>query len=188
MSGLVPTTARGRRRTLRPVARVGSLPRPVLPAPVPVGERYHVLLVCSSGGHLAQLLELRPWWERLERTWVCPDTADVRSGLQGERVVTGHHPTTRHVGNLLRNLVLAVGLLRRARPDVVVSDGAGLAVPFFWAAWLLGVRTAYLEVYDRVGGPTLSTRLVAPVTDLMLAQWPAQHDALAGSVLAGPVY
>lgn len=172
----------------RSPTRVGSLPRPVAPRPVPVGSPYRVVMVCSSGGHLAQLLELRPWWEGLDRTWVCPDTADVRSALAGEDVVTGHHPTTRNLGNLLRNLVLAVRLLREVRPDVVVSDGAGVAVPFFWVAWLLGVRTAYLEVYDRVDGPTLTTRLVAPVTDLMLAQWPGQRDALAGSVLAGPVY
>lgn len=187
MSAVVPVApARPVRR--RPVGRVGLLPRPVPPRRVPVGAPYRVLLVCSSGGHLAQLLELRPWWERLERTWVCPDTADVRSALADEDVVTGHHPTTRNVPNLLRNLVLAVQLLRRDRPDVVLSDGAGLAVPFFWVAWVLGIRTAYLEVYDRVDGPTLTTRLVAPVTDLMLTQWPGQCDALPGSVLAGPVY
>ncbi len=164
------------------------LPRLTPIRPVPVGQNYRVLLVCSSGGHLAQLTELRPWWQELERTWVCPDTKDVRSMLSGEDVIVSHHPTTRNIPNLLRNSVLAVRTLRRIRPDVVISDGAGVAVPFFWAAWALGVRTAYLEVYDRLDGPTMTTRLVAPVTDLMLTQWPRQHEALPGSVLAGPVY
>ncbi|MFM7068698.1 MAG: UDP-N-acetylglucosamine--LPS N-acetylglucosamine transferase [Actinomycetes bacterium] len=162
--------------------------RPAVAARVGEGERYRILFVSSSGGHLAQLVELRPWWSNQERTWVCPDTTDVRSMLAGETVVAGHHPTTRHVPNLMRNAWLALRTLRRVRPDVVVSDGAGLAVPFFWWAWFLGVRTAYLEVYDRLDGPTLTTRLVRPVTDLMLVQWPRQRDAIPGSVLAGPVY
>ena len=29
-----------------------------------------VMLVCSSGGHLAQLHRLRPWWEQHDRMWV----------------------------------------------------------------------------------------------------------------------
>ena len=37
-----------------------------------------MLLVCSSGGHLAQLVKLRPWWEQHDRTWVCFDTTDAR--------------------------------------------------------------------------------------------------------------
>ena len=162
-----------------------TLRRP--PAPVEPGGAYRVLLVCSSGGHLAQLEQLRPWWSSLERTWVCPPTDDVRSTLVGEDVVEGHHPTTRNLPNLLRNVALAVRTIRRVRPDVVVSDGAGLAVPFFWAARAAGVRTAYLEVYDRVDGPTLTTRLVRPVCDLLMVQWPDQQAALPGSVLAGPV-
>ena len=141
------------------------------PAPVEPGGAYRVLLVCSSGGHT----HVR-------------SSDDVRSTLVGEDVVEGHHPTTRNLPNLLRNVALAVRTIRRVRPDVVVSDGAGLAVPFFWAARAAGVRTAYLEVYDRVDGPTLTTRLVRPVCDLLMVQWPDQQTALPGSVLAGPVF
>ena len=77
------------------------------PVSVEPGGTYRVLLVCSSGGHLAQLEQLRPWWSQLERTWVCPPTDDVRSTLAGEDVVEGHHPTTRHLPNLWRNALLA---------------------------------------------------------------------------------
>ena len=39
----------------------------------------HALLVGSSGGHLAQLLELEPWWRSWRRTWVTFETADAVS-------------------------------------------------------------------------------------------------------------
>ena len=131
-------------------------------------------MVCSSGGHLSQLHRLRPWWETRQRAWVTFDKDDARSLLAGERVVWAHHPTTRNVVNLLRNLVLAFRVLRRFRPDAVISNGAGVAFPFFLAARLLGVRTVYVEVYDRIDSASLTGRLCYPLSDLFLLQWQEQ--------------
>jgi len=153
-----------------------------------LGENYRVLLVCSSGGHLAQLMRLRSWWEGHERTWACFPLPDAEALLADEDVEWVHHPTTRHLGNLLRNLALALRVIRRERPDVIVSTGAGAAVPFFWIGRLLGCRTVYLEVYDRVDSATMTGRLCRPVTDLFLVQWPEQQRLYRNAVVAGPVY
>lgn len=158
------------------------------PRRVEPGSPYHVLFVCSSGGHLAQLVRLRPWWEGHERTWVTFRKPDAESALQGERVVWGHHPTTRNVANLGRNLALAVRLLLRERPDVIASNGAGIAVPFFWIGRILGCRTVYVEVYDRIDSAPMTSKLCRPVTDLFLVQWDQQRSLYPEAVVAGPVY
>ncbi len=132
------------------------------------------MLVCSSGGHLAQLHRLRPWWQRHERVWVTFPGAQAESLLRGERLVPAFHPTNRNVPNAVRNLRLAIRLIRAERPDVLVSDGAGVAFPFFLAGRALGVRTVYLEVYDRISGPTLTGRLCYPLSELFLLQWAEQ--------------
>ncbi|PRY01845.1 UDP-N-acetylglucosamine--LPS N-acetylglucosamine transferase [Allonocardiopsis opalescens] len=147
----------------------------------------HALFVASSGGHLSQLLALRPWWRARRRTWVTFRTADAVSALAGETVVWAHHPTTRDLPNLLRNTALAWRTLRRERPDVVVTTGAAVAFPFFVLARLLGVPTVYIEVYDRIDAPTLTTRLCAPFTSLHLVQWPGQLDFLPRAVHVGPL-
>jgi beta-1,4-N-acetylglucosaminyltransferase len=133
-----------------------------------------ILLVCSSGGHLAQLYRLRPWWERHERTWVTFADPHSSSLLQGERVTPAYAPTTRNVRNAIRNLRLAISVIRAQRPDVVLSDGAGVAFPFFLIARAAGVPTVYLEVFDRIARPTMTGKLCYPVTDLFLLQWPEQ--------------
>jgi len=136
-----------------------------------------ILFVCSSGGHLAQLYRLRPWWQGHQRAWVTFNDPQSRSLLGGERVTPAFAPTTRNVPNAIRNLGLAVRVLCAERPDVVISEGAGVAFPFFLVARALGVPTAYLEVYDRITMPTLTGRLCYPITSLFLLQWPeqAQH-------------
>ncbi len=147
-----------------------------------------LLLVASTGGHLSQLVELRDWWSRHEREWVTFDKEDARAALQGESVWHAHHPTTRNLPNAARNAALAVDILRSTRPDIVVSTGAGVAVPFFAVARLLRIRTAYLEVYDRITLPTLSGRICYPISDAFMVQWPEQQAAYPRSVLVGPVY
>ncbi len=133
-----------------------------------------VMLVCSAGGHLSQLYQLRPWWERHERVWVTFPGTHADALLAGEKMIPAFHPTTRNIPNAVRNLGLAVRALRAERPDVLVSDGAGVAFPFFLAGRVLGVRTVYLEVYDRISRPTLTGRLCYPFADLFALQWPEQ--------------
>jgi hypothetical protein len=146
-----------------------------------------VLLVTSQGGHLAHLLALRGWWEGLDRVWVGPETPDVVDRLDGERLVASHSPTTRNVPNLLRNALLAVKLLRRERPALLVSAGAGVAVPFFVAAWLLRIPTVFIEVYDRVDTPTMTGRLCGPFTTRRIVQWKSQLEFYPDAQLVGPI-
>lgn len=144
-----------------------------------------VLLAASAGGHLRQLYVLKPWWSQHERHWVTFDTEDAITLLAGETITFAHHPTTRNIPNLIRNLIRTFGLLRRYRPDVVVSTGAAIAVPVFVWAKLFGIRTVFIEVYDRIENPTLTARLVAPITDLFLVQWEEQRSFHKRSIVVG---
>lgn len=143
------------------------------------------LLVCSAGGHLTQLYQLRPWWQRHERVWVTFACSQVESLLRGETVYPAFAPTTRNIPNALRNLRLAFRVIRAERPDVLVSDGAGVAFPFFLLGRVLRIPTVYLEVYDRISRPTLTGRLCYPFTELFLLQWPEQAVSYPRGKLIG---
>jgi beta-1,4-N-acetylglucosaminyltransferase len=144
-----------------------------------------VLIVCSSGGHLVQLHNLKPWWEQHDRVWVTFEKLDSTSLLAGESVTWAHHPTTRNLRNLARNLGLAWGLLRSYRPDLVVSSGAGVAFPFFLLARLRGHKTVYVEVYDRIDSATMTGRLCYPLSNLFLLQWEEQRHIYPKGIVIG---
>jgi hypothetical protein len=146
-----------------------------------------LLLVCSSGGHLTQLYNLRPWWERFERTWVTFDKPDATSLLSGERALWAYHPTTRNLWNLLRNTALAWRTVRRVRPDLIVSTGAAVAFPFFLVGKLFGAKTIYVEVFDRIDSATLTGRLCYPISDRFLLQWEEQRAIYPKGEVVGPL-
>jgi UDP-N-acetylglucosamine:LPS N-acetylglucosamine transferase len=146
-----------------------------------------VLLVCSPGGHLQQMLALEPAWRGSERAWVTLPGADVSSLLSDEDVTLGHSPTNRSLKNLVRNAVLAWRLLRHRRPDAILSTGAGLAVPFFLAGKLLGVRLVYVESVTRTESLSLSGRIVYPLADRFFVQWPRVAERFRRAEYAGAV-
>jgi UDP-N-acetylglucosamine:LPS N-acetylglucosamine transferase len=144
-----------------------------------------VLLVGSSGGHLAQLLALEPWYCDRTRRWVTFGTPDAQSLLAGEEVTWAYHPTTRNVWNLLRNAVLATRVVHRGDVAAVVTTGAGVAVPFVALARLRGIPTVYIEVYDRIDTPTLTARLCRPFLSAMLVQWEEQRELYPEAIVVG---
>ena len=147
-----------------------------------------VLLVCSSGGHLLQLTSLSGAWEGLTRVWVSFDKSDVQSLLSGETVIYAHGPTNRNIPNLLRNLRLAHKVVRDLRPTVVVTTGAGVAVPFAWFARLRGSRVVYVESFTRIDTVSLSCRLIKPVADRVYVQWPEAQPLVRGSRYVGNLF
>ena len=146
-----------------------------------------VLLVCSPGGHLQQMLALEPAWGEMERSWVTLAGPDVDYLLADQDVTLGHGPTNRSLLNLLRNLGLAWRVLRGRRPQAILSTGAGLAVPFFLVGKLLRIRLVYVESLTRTESISLSGRLVYPLASRFFAQWPAAAKRLRRAEYEGSV-
>jgi beta-1,4-N-acetylglucosaminyltransferase len=146
-----------------------------------------VLLVCSSGGHLDQLLLLKRWLDSQDvavATFEKPDSIDRISHW---RIYGLHWPTNRHIPNLLRNSLVAIRVMLTERPDLIISSGAAGAVPFFYLAKCFPrTRTVFIECYDRITLPTLTARIVRPVADLFIAQWPTQLPTWPRRIDLGP--
>jgi UDP-N-acetylglucosamine:LPS N-acetylglucosamine transferase len=145
-----------------------------------------ILLVASPGGHLLQLLALEPAWSDRERTWVTLRSPDVTYLLRDERVVYGHGPTPRNIPNFFRNLRAAWRVLRTEDPSVIVSTGAGLALPFFVLGKLQRRRLVYVESITRVEELGLTGKLVYPLADTFFVQW-SQLTRLRGARFHGSV-
>lgn len=144
-----------------------------------------VALVCSHGGHLTELLELQDAWADLDVFWITYDAPRTRGLARAYRLRNiGLNPWL-----MLVATVRVAAILLRERPQLIVSTGAEIAIPAFYLARVLRIRTVFIEVWTRVRQPTRTGKLVYPVADRFFVQWPelveryGRRARFAGSLL-----
>ena len=116
-------------------------------------DEIKVCLVGSSGGHLTHLYMLKPFWKDKNRFWVTFDKEDARSLLEGEKVYPCYFPTNRSIKALIKNTKIAWDVLHKEKPDLIISCGAAVAVPFFYIGKMMGAKLVYMAKNGcRIGG------------------------------------
>lgn len=131
----------------------------------------------SHGGHLELLEQLAPVLDVPSRAWVTAPSAqadDLR--LRGERVMLVPNPGRSPLG-VARNAAATARAFRALRPDLVVSSGANVAVPFCLLARARGVPLVFVETMARVRRGSLSGRMLAPLARHVLVQWPELRES-----------
>jgi UDP-N-acetylglucosamine--N-acetylmuramyl-(pentapeptide) pyrophosphoryl-undecaprenol N-acetylglucosamine transferase len=106
------------------------------------------------------------------------DTAQSRSLLADEPHVFVPYIAPRESLGVVREMRRAIALLRRERPEIVVSTGNAVALAYLPAARMLGIPAAYIESAARATGPSMTGRLLQRVPGVQLY---TQHRAWAGN-------
>lgn len=131
---------------------------------------------------------LKPFWEDKERFWVTFDKEDARSVLQGEKMYPCYFPTNRNLKNLIRNIGVAWKVLRKEKPDLIISSGAAVAVPFFYLGKLFGAKLVYIEIFDRIDKPTMTGKMIYPITDRFVVQWEELKEVYPKAINLGSIF
>ncbi len=127
-------------------------------------------IVSSAGGHLTEVLALEEVFKDLEHYFVTFDRPDAREKLRGEKVYFVKDPK-RNPLKLILNLLQSFFIFLKERPDVVISTGAGVALPTVLIAKFFGKRVIFVETMAAVRSPSLTGRLAYRFSDLFIVQW-----------------
>jgi len=85
------------------------------------------------------------------------------------------------------NLWEAWKILRKERPSLILSTGAGPVVPFALIAKSLGVPTIFIETFTRVSKPSLTGRIMYYLADRFIYQWKELETSFPKAVYGGTV-
>lgn len=151
-------------------------------------ENAKFCIVCSSGGHLAHMYVLKDIWSKHDRVWVTFNKTDANSILEDENKYYCHYPTNRNIPNLIKNTFLAVKVLNKEKPDIIISSGAAIAIPFFIIGKIKGIKLVYIEVYDRIDKPTISGKICSKFADKFIVQWKEQLKVYPKAVNLGRIF
>jgi len=126
-------------------------------------------IISSAGGHLTKILLLKKWWGKYDRFWVTNKNI-IGNVLKNEMVYQGYFPENRNIWNFVRNAFLALKILKREKPNVLFSTGAGIAPPFFFVGKLMNAKLIFMETFIFIAKPTLSGKIIYPLADVFIIQ------------------
>jgi beta-1,4-N-acetylglucosaminyltransferase len=128
-------------------------------------------LVCSHGGHLTETLQLMEAFHGHElffATYTSSRNTDIKTIAQAYFCEN----TSANPYKLLKALIRALPIILREKPDVLISLGAEIALPFFFWGKLFGSRLIFIESWCRVEDLSLTGKIVYPFVDAFWVQWP----------------
>ena len=152
-------------------------------------ETRRTCLAYSPGGHRAELERALAGITFADVFHVTFDDGRQQPAGDDGRELAGSarryhvcHPR-RSVWRTAVNAWQSLLVLRRERPELVISTGADVAVPILLLGKLCGAAVVFIETAGSAE-PTLAGRLVYPVADLFIVQWPERLEQFPRAVLA----
>ena len=136
-----------------------------------------------------QLSTLAPRLGLEQVVWATVPTPQSESMLEGLDVVWTNRADTRDVPAVFRNTKMLRSVIRRFRPDHVVSTGSSLALSTLPQSVLRNISAHYIESVTRTEGFSVSGRVLRRTPKVKLyTQWlhlADDHWRYRGSVLDG---
>ncbi len=151
-----------------------------------------VLFVSSTGGHLSELLQLKPLFEKYDYhliTEKTKSTIKLKNNYKVNYLVFGtkDYPLS-YIFKFSYNFLKAFYLYLKIRPKVIVSTGAHTAIPFCYIGKLFGSKIVFIETFANSKTKTLTGRLIYPIANLFIVQWEDMLKIYPNAVFGGWIY
>lgn len=132
-----------------------------------------VCFVASSGGHWEEIMCLKEIADENDTCYVTEEGGQSKDcNLEDLYVFPQINRSEKgFFKHFIKLFFDARKVLKKERPDVLVTTGALLAFPFCLLAKWKGIKIVYIESFARVNNGSLTGKLVYPFADLFLVQW-----------------
>lgn len=156
-----------------------------------------VLFIASTGGHLSELLQLSPIFQKYDYSLITEKTKSniVLSKKHPNRVyylIPGSYTTflakIMYPFKFIANCFKSLYFFLKIKPDVVVTTGAHNTVPMCYIAHLFKKKVIFIETFANSEGPTRSGRMVYPIADKFIVQWESMLEFYPDAVYSGWIY
>jgi len=143
-----------------------------------------ICLVASGGGHLKEISFIESFYKKYNHFFVTFKRPNSISLAKKEKVHFIVDPKRNPV-KLIKNIIQSFSILRKEKPEVIISTGAGVAVPICYLGKLLGSKIIFIESFCRTQDPSVSGKLIYPISDLFIYQWKKLKEFYPNGIYGG---
>ncbi len=144
-----------------------------------------ICIVSSSGGHLTEIKQLASVYEAYSYFYVINYLVPLDPEMRAKTMFITH---SERDFRFFINLYEAYKILKKERPNAILSCGAGPAVPFALVGRaLFGTRVIFIETITRVKRPSLTGRIMYRLAHVFYYQWAPLKQYYPKGIYAGPL-
>lgn len=153
-----------------------------------------IILICSDGGHLAQILELKDWfiqYDYLLVTEKAPSTLPLKKSYNIKFLAGRSSGKKRNLSffiKLFHNFFLTIRIIIGHYPKVIITTGSHTAVPMCLLGKLLGIKIVWILSYARISSRAFSADIIYPIANKFIVQWPGVQKYYKKSIYLGGIY
>ena len=154
----------------------------------------NVLFISSTGGHLDELMQLSPMFEKYDYHII---TEKTKSNLNlkekyAEKIGylvygTKLHPFT-YIFKLLYNCFKSLYFYIKFHPDYIITTGTHTAGPMCCIGKILGSKIIYIETFANITTKTSTGKLIYHFADHFIVQWPSMKKVYPKAIDGGWIY
>ncbi len=154
-----------------------------------------ILVVLGGGGHTVQMLRLV---DKLGNNFVYDYAMGYDDRLSEKNIkIRGKIYRVYDLRNkkdksliligfkLIPSLLSSFIVLRRSKPDMMISCGPGLCIPIIFLAKLFGIKTIFIESWVRSRRKSITGRILYYFSDLFFVQWQDLRRIYKRAIFAG---
>jgi len=153
-----------------------------------------VLFMSSTGGHLNELLQLKPMFNKYNY-YIITEKDKTTEGLKneyGKRIDYLLYCTKskklsypfKFFYNCLKSLILFI----KIRPEYIVTTGTHTAVPMCYISKIFKGKIIFIETFANSKTRTLSGRIIYPIADLFIVQWEEMKELYPKAIYGGGIF
>jgi UDP-N-acetylglucosamine:LPS N-acetylglucosamine transferase len=143
---------------------------------------HNIVGISSGGGHLTELIDAIPNSISKEVNYVTFKNGHITKSLQHKKhffIIDPHISKLKYLINSFQSLLVFIYL----RPKVIISTGAGIAIPFMLIGYYLGSKIIYIESGARVYTASKTGEFMHKYADLFFVQYKTMLEKYPNSIL-----
>lgn len=157
-------------------------------------QKKKVLFISSTGGHLQELMQLKPMFKDYDSyiiTEKTPSTLDLKKEYKAKIGYlifgTKDHILT-YPFKLLANCFISLYYFCKIKPQYIVTTGAHTAGPMCCLGKIFGKKIIYIETMANVNKKTITGRIIYHFADLFIVQWESMLELYPKAAYAGFIF
>lgn len=151
---------------------------------------YRVCFICSAGGHLEQIKQLKVIFDRYESFYVTTRTK-VTKGIKEKKYLVNDLDRRTRVRKLFSMIIMFFQQFKifvKEKPDVIITTGAAIAIPMCFFGYLFRKKVIYIESYARMNTINKSGKVINKFSNLFIVQWESLLEYYPNAVYGGCIY